>query len=1375
MLQVGLIYRYCVPVTVTAVYRYFVICSVTVTAVYRYFVPVTVTALYRYCVPVTVTAVYRYFVTCSVTVTALYGYFVICSVTVTALYGYFVICSVTVTALYRYFVPVTVTAVYRYFVTCSVTVTALYGYFVICSVTVTAVYRYFVTLTVTAVYRHFVTCSVTVTALYRYFVPVTVTALYRYCVPVTVTALYRYCVPVTVTALYRYFVPVTVTALYRYFVPVTVTALYRYCVPVTVTALYRYCVPVTVTALYRYFVTCSVTVTALYRYSVPVTVTALYRYCVPVTVTALYRYCVPVTVTALYRYCVPVTVTALYRYCVPVTVTALYRYCVPVTVTALYRYCVPVTVTALYRYFVPVTVTALYRYCVPVTVTALCRYCVPVTVTALCRYCVPVTVTALYRYFVPVTVTALYRYCVPVTVTALYRYCVPVTVTALYRYFLPVTVTALYRYCVPVTVTALYRYFVPVTVTALYRYCVPVTVTALYRYCVPVTVTALYRYCVPVTVTALYRYCVPVTVTALYRYCVPVTVTALYRYCVPVTVTAVYRYCVPVTVTALYRYCVPVTVTALYRYCVPVTVTALYRYFVPVTVTALYRYCVPVTVTALYRYCVPVTVTALYRYCVPVTVTALMKLLLVLLLAALVSSQSHRDPLARMTDKVTRSLHQVLGSEDSNFFISPFSISMALSMLYAGASGQTAVQIAQLFQGNKMVMDRMSRYFKYELSRPYSGANILEIAAAVWLKQNASILPSYKEILTSDYNSTISNVDFASNGEQVKNEINEWVSTKTKQKIPTLLDKPLNPDTVLFLANAIYFKGKWEEEFEKTFTQSQNFYNNGDENQKRKVQMMHKESEILYHTNYLFKAVQLNYKSSELSMIVILPIKFGDLERVEKNLPENFLENIRFFFTKMDVFLPKFRIEYKKELKEAFQKVGLTSPFDDSADFSGITGQKNVKVSEISHKTFVEVDEEGTEAAAVTGVRIVPLSVNFQPVFNVNQPFLFYIIDNTSRTILFAGRIKELHRDPLARMTDKVTRSLHQVLGSEDSNFFISPFSISMALSMLYAGASGQTAVQIAQLFQGNKMVMDRMSRYFKYELSRPYSGANILEIAAAVWLKQNASILPSYKEILTSDYNSTISNVDFASNGEQVKNEINEWVSTKTKQKIPTLLDKPLNPDTVLFLANAIYFKGKWEEEFDKKFTQSQNFYNNGDENQKKKVQMMHKESEILYHTNYLFKAVQLNYKSSELSMIVILPIKFGDLERVEKNLPENFLENIRFFFTKMDVFLPKFRIEYKKELKEAFQKVGLTSPFDDSADFSGITGQKNVKVSEISHKTFVEVDEEGTEAAAVTGVRIVPLSVNFQPVFNVNQPFLFYIIDNTSRTILFAGRIKE
>ena len=349
----------------------------------------------------------------------------------------------------------------------------------------------------------------------------------------------------------------------------------------------------------------------------------------------------------------------------------------------------------------------------------------------------------------------------------------------------------------------------------------------------------------------------------------------------------------------------------------------------------------------------------------------------------------------------------------------------------------------------------------------------------------------------------------------------------------------------------------------------------------------------------------------------------------------------------------------------------------------------------------------------------------------------------------------------------------------QDKNIFISPLSISIALAMTLNGASGETEHAMTNTLHLQGLDSESINAgYAGLRHALQVADPKVtLAIANALWARQNVPFKQDFLQRNTQFFGAEVSTLDFTD--PNTLPTINQWVNTNTNGKITKILDE-INLDTVLFLINAIYFKGTWQTEFDPSRTRDGTFYlATGDE---KQIPMMTRTGDYPYLENYeaKFQAISLPYGDGRMSMYIFLPYRESDINTFLEGLNTENWERWVSQFREQEVFLsmPKFKLEYEKTLNNPLQSLGMGIAFaPGAADFSRMADLealgKNLYIGEVLHKAVVEVNEEGTEAAAVTSVGIRATSA--PPAFMANRPFFFAIRDNETKTVLFMGTVVD
>ena len=351
----------------------------------------------------------------------------------------------------------------------------------------------------------------------------------------------------------------------------------------------------------------------------------------------------------------------------------------------------------------------------------------------------------------------------------------------------------------------------------------------------------------------------------------------------------------------------------------------------------------------------------------------------------------------------------------------------------------------------------------------------------------------------------------------------------------------------------------------------------------------------------------------------------------------------------------------------------------------------------------------------------------------------------------------------------------------QDKNIFISPLSVSLALAMTLNGAAGDTEQAITDTLQLQGLDAEAINvGYAGLHQSLLTADPTVtLTIANSLWARQGVPFKQDFLQRSIQFFGAEISTLDF--NDPSASSTINQWVDTNTKGKIKKIVGDEIDPMMVLFLINAIYFKGTWQEEFDPSKTRDDPFHlANGDV---KQVPMMRQNRWYPYYRGENFQAISLAYGDGQMRMYIFLPDRESDLNIFLENLNAESWENWMSQFRGQDVSLvmPKFKLEYEKELNDILKALGMDIAFDSGrADFSRMAPLEslgeNLYIGEVLHKTFVEVNEEGTEAAAVTSVGVVATSVPPPPIpFTIDRPFFLAIRDNQTKTVLFMGVVVD
>ncbi|HEX7320501.1 MAG TPA: serpin family protein [bacterium] len=353
--------------------------------------------------------------------------------------------------------------------------------------------------------------------------------------------------------------------------------------------------------------------------------------------------------------------------------------------------------------------------------------------------------------------------------------------------------------------------------------------------------------------------------------------------------------------------------------------------------------------------------------------------------------------------------------------------------------------------------------------------------------------------------------------------------------------------------------------------------------------------------------------------------------------------------------------------------------------------------------------------------------------------------------------------------------------GSKAENIFFSPYSIVVALTMTYEGARGQTAEEMRTVFHIPEDANLRRSNFAK--IINEINGKDKkykLSTANALWAQKDYKFLDGYTNAVEKFYGGKVTNLDFVKQGEKSRQTINTWVEDQTNKKIKDLIPPGvLDAYTRLVLTNAIYFKGTWAKQFDKKETRDEDFRTGAGENVK--VPMMRLtgvDAEFYYGETEEIQMLEMAYEGEDLSMVMLLP-KEDKLEEIERSITSEKWSEWKGMVSerRVDVYIPKFKFETQYFMVDALTEMGMPSAFDtELADFSGMDGTKFLLIQNVIHKAFIEVNEEGTEAAAATAVIMgIDSAMPRIPVFRADHPFIFAVQQRNTGNILFLGKVSD
>jgi serpin B len=381
--------------------------------------------------------------------------------------------------------------------------------------------------------------------------------------------------------------------------------------------------------------------------------------------------------------------------------------------------------------------------------------------------------------------------------------------------------------------------------------------------------------------------------------------------------------------------------------------------------------------------------------------------------------------------------------------------------------------------------------------------------------------------------------------------------------------------------------------------------------------------------------------------------------------------------------------------------------------------------------------------------------------------------------------VTEADRDKLVEGNTAFALDLYRLLAKEGGNIFFSPYSISEALAMTYAGARGQTETDMveAMRFILSQQELHPAFNWLDLELAKRGEGAQgkdgegfRLHVVNAIWGQKDYQFLSPFLDTLATSYGAGLRLVDYINETEKARVAINKWVEEQTEEKIKDLVPEgAINSLTRLVLTNAIYFNAAWLKPFDEDNTVDGAFRRL--DGSTANVPMMKQVDTFRYAEGDDYQAVELLYDGGELSMVILLP-ENGQFADFQDSLGPQRLEDIleKLGTHQVTLSMPKFEFDSDFSLKDALSDLGMAVAFSpDEADFSGMSGQRDLHIQDVVHKAFVSVDEAGTEAAAATAVIVGTTSLPPQATMTIDSPFIFAIRDNASGSLIFMGQVTD
>ncbi|CAN7997772.1 unnamed protein product [Ixodes hexagonus] len=661
------------------------------------------------------------------------------------------------------------------------------------------------------------------------------------------------------------------------------------------------------------------------------------------------------------------------------------------------------------------------------------------------------------------------------------------------------------------------------------------------------------------------------------------------------------------------------------------------------------------------------------------------------------------------------SLYTTLANgSDGNLLFSPWSLSRVLTMVLLGARNETAAELSRALALDSVGDAHVALAAQRKQAEQLGKSDELATTSMALTRVGDPVSAEYLANLDRYLDDGgVMQVDF-SRADELLSRVNGEVSRLTGGRIRDALRRSPDPLSKLLLLNAVHFKSVWAKAFNPNDT-FDGIFRGATRN--TPTRMMAAKGKFRLSYDGAAYVLELPY-TGDSSLVVALPRnRFQkDLEDVELRLPE--------LLTAPPAELRSLELELPALLRNS-----------------------TVRRRHNSH--------DAMERCAVVALLLVVAAAD---------------------------------REAVSRASNALGLSLYRELAESDSkggNVFLSPVSVAAILGMVQLGARGRTRQELDKALAGGsnklgKASGDDLAAGFGQLLKdlRAEKGYD-LRIASAVFIASGLPIFERYKKDLDKHFGSGIYSADFAGNGREAAQDVNNWVRDMTEDRIPEILERPLPPSAPLLVLNAVYFRGLWLNPFNPNETRKVDFYNRG--TRAVPADMMHVKEELVYAYSDTLDAdiLELPYQGDRVVMVLVLPRKRDGLEDLERRFA---LEPVREALAgavtrKVDVQLPKFQLQLSYSLRSVLRSLGVREAFNaQGANLSGISASRRLSLDEVLHKALLDVDEQGTEAVALSsGIVRHSRPPEEEVQFKADHPFIFFIEDVRSQTLLFLGRLQE
>ena len=719
-----------------------------------------------------------------------------------------------------------------------------------------------------------------------------------------------------------------------------------------------------------------------------------------------------------------------------------------------------------------------------------------------------------------------------------------------------------------------------------------------------------------------------------------------------------------------------------------------------------------------------------------------------------------------------------------SMILSPLSITIDLGMLNNGADGVTRDEIDAVL-GSEGVggADALNAFCRKLLTESGTLDETTRVALANNIYVNSAsgcqLLPAFVETAQQYYDATPESRDFHDG--MTRGVINQWGSDHTEGMIEEAISEDeFNPDAVSYLLNALYFKGEWTHKFNAAWTKRCQF-----DGGQKEAQIMQQESEFSYTENRVYQSIILPYGNKAYQMTVFLPRWGKTIDDVILELKGKSWDDLQQNYGSSHVylFLPKFETSTDMRLEDIMASLGMPNAFEGGYGFNKFCNE-NVFIGMMKQTAKIKLDEEGSEASAVTVIETrKDASVPKYAEFVADRPFLYMISERSTGAIFFIGQymgetLKNVRKDislteeekQLVASNNGFALNLFRKARGEESSI-MSPLSITYALGMMNNGAAGQTQQEINEVLGFGDAGADAINAFCRKLLTEAptLDETTAAEIANTVFVNSGKDyhLQQGFIDKANAFYDAEPMELNFYDKQNTI-DIINAWANDHTHGMIPILFDdeNSFNADAVTYLLNALYFKGAWTNKFDKNFTQDEPFAGG------QMVPMMQQWEYFQYTENDLYQAVCLPYGNEAYRMTVILPREDKSIDEVLDQM--NSL-NIEFpqWTEDVDLKLPRIQTGTSLPLVDIMKELGMVQAFDEETAEFPYFGNRLVYISNMFQKAVIDLDEEGTEAAAVTVIEATDaISIPRYVTFHANRPFFYTISEQSTGAIFFVGQ---